>query len=85
MKNIFFSLMLLSAVVNAQPFRGNPTPNDTLHAVRILPDNAVALSIYAPKASDVSVSGDFPGGYPAVKLTKSDNGVWLTQLKFTYA
>ena len=71
--------MLFSSIVNAQPFRGNPTPNDTLHAVRILPNNAVALSIYAPKASDVSVSGDFPGGFPSVKLSKSDNGVWSAQ------
>jgi enterochelin esterase family protein len=71
MKNVFFSLMLFSSVVNAQPFRGNPTPNDTYTLYVFCPNNAVALSIYAPKASDVSVSGDFPGGFPPAKLARA--------------
>ena len=80
MKRILLSALCMYAVAYAQPFRGNPTPNDTLHSVRVLSDNAVVLSIYAPKASDVSVSGDFPAGFPALKLTKGDNSIWSVRL-----
>jgi enterochelin esterase-like enzyme len=81
MKQIFFLLLLLSSLSYAQPSRPAPTPNDTLHSVRVLPNNQVILSLYAPKASEVTVSGDFPGGFPAMKLTKADNGVWSVSLK----
>jgi enterochelin esterase-like enzyme len=53
-----------------------PTPNDTLQSVKILSDGKLQFSIYAPKALEVTVSGDFPGGYPAQSLSKSDIGVW---------
>jgi enterochelin esterase family protein len=80
MKKFFAALLLFSSVVSAQPFRGNPTPNDTLKSVRFLPGNNIIFIIYAPKADTVKVSGDFPGGYPATKLTKADNGVWSVLL-----
>ena len=80
MKNLLFLFMLVSFIVQAQPPRPTPTPNDTLHSVRILPDNRVILSVYAPKASEVTVSGDFKGGYPAIRLTKADNGVWSASI-----
>ncbi len=53
------------------------TPNDTLKSPQVLPDNRVMIQLYAPKASEVTVSGDFLAGRPAQKLTKADNGVWL--------
>jgi enterochelin esterase-like enzyme len=80
MEKLLAALMFISSVTCAQPFRGNPTPNDTLKSVRVLPFNQVVLSIYSPKAENVLVSGDFPGGYPPVKLSKSDNGVWSVLL-----
>jgi len=59
--------------VGAQPQPRRPTPNDTLKSTEVAPDRKVTFRIYAPKASDVSVSGDFGSGG---KLTKNDQGVW---------
>ncbi|QHT70827.1 esterase [Rhodocytophaga rosea] len=53
-----------------------PTPNDTLKSPQVLSDHRVKISIYAPKASEVTVSGDFPGGSPSMKLEKGEIGVW---------
>jgi enterochelin esterase family protein len=36
----------------------------------------VTFKIYAPKASSVTVSGDFLMGAPAAAMTKGDDGVW---------
>jgi enterochelin esterase-like enzyme len=58
---------------NAQAPRRDPTPNDTLKSTEIAADHKVTFRIYAPKASEVSLSGDFGAGG---KLTKEDNGVW---------
>ena len=80
MKIALLSLLCMYSAAYAQPFRGNPTPNDTLHAVRVLPDNTVVLSIYAPKASEVTVMGDFLKEYKPLSLNKSVNGVWKVQL-----
>ncbi len=57
----------------AQPQRRPRTPNDTLRSIEVAPDHKVTFRIYAPKASEVSVGGDFGAGG---KLTKDDNGVW---------
>lgn len=58
---------------SAQPARRQPTPNDTLRSVEVSADHKVTFRIFAPKAEEVSVSGDFgPGG----KLTRDDKGVW---------
>lgn len=60
----------------AGPFQRIPTPNDTLQSTRVLTDGRVQFSIYAPEAASVTVSGDFPGGFPALALEKDYNGVW---------
>jgi len=59
--------------VGAQSPPRQPTPNDTLKSIEVAPDHKVTFRIYAPKASEVSVSGDFG---TAGKLTKDDKGVW---------
>ena len=48
------------------------TPNDTLKSTEVAPDHKVTFRIYAPKASEVSIGGDFGGG----KMSKDDKGVW---------
>jgi enterochelin esterase family protein len=53
-----------------------PTINDTLQSVRVNADNSVTFSIFAPKASAVTVGGDFMMGAPAGNLVKRDDGVW---------
>ncbi len=75
--SFLFSLFLvLMQGISAQPPGRPPSINDTLQTVAVLPDNTVRFSLYAPKASEVTVSGDFTLGGPAAKLIKSDNGVW---------
>ncbi len=56
----------------AQFRRRNPTPNDSLKSTEVAADHKVTFRIYAPKASEVSVAGDFGGG----KLSKDEKGVW---------
>jgi len=49
------------------------TPNDTLKSTEVAADRKVTFRIYAPKAVEVSVSGDFGRGG---KMEKDDAGVW---------
>jgi enterochelin esterase family protein len=58
--------------VGAQPPR-QPTPNDTLVSPEVSADHKVTFRLYAPKAAEVTVRGDFG---EAAKLTKDDKGVW---------
>jgi enterochelin esterase-like enzyme len=53
--------------------RRQATPNDTLKSAEVAPDHKVTFRIYAPKADEVSVAGDFGAGG---KLTKDEQGVW---------
>jgi enterochelin esterase family protein len=71
-----------SALLNAtaQPFGGIRNPGDTLKSIRVIEGNKVVLSIYAPKASEVTVTGDFLKEYKSLSLKKSDNGVWSVML-----
>lgn len=48
------------------------TPGDTLKSVRVLPNGNAVLSIYAPKARQVSVAGDI--GW--TQKTSEKDGVW---------
>ena len=71
----------------AQPPRRPQSPNATLKSVEVAPDHKVTFRIYAPKASEVSVGGDFGAGG---KMAKDDKGVWsltvgpLTPDYYTY-
>lgn len=57
-----------------------PGPGDTLQSVCLSPDKTVMLQIYAPKASEVTVSGDFLQSYGALKLSKDELGIWSVNL-----
>jgi len=58
--------MLLPASLAAQATAASPA---------ILPDGRVTFRLAAPKATEVSVSGDWPGG-ERVAMAKDDSGVW---------
>ncbi|WP_461107202.1 esterase [Spirosoma koreense] len=60
----------------AQMPQRTPTANDTLKSPKVLDDKRVLIQIYAPKASEVMVGGDFASGNKPVSLTKNDQGVW---------
>ena len=66
MKKLLVVTALLASCVaaSAQGWMRQPTPNDTLQSVRVLPNGNVLFQIYAPKASQVSVSGDLPWNKP---------------------
>lgn len=67
------ALLLCSTSAKAQ-WQRTPTPNDTLQSVRVLPDGTTVFSIYAPKAVNVSVTGD---GIPFSGVRSREvNGVW---------
>jgi enterochelin esterase-like enzyme len=55
-----------------------PTPNDTLISPEVLPDRRVTFRIYAPKASEVAIGGDWTaqGLGPGGRLEKDEKGVW---------
>lgn len=82
MKKAAFTLIMATAIlystncIQAQPPRPAPTPNDTLQSVRVLPNNQVVFSIYAPKANQVLISGDFSKTYGPLNLVKNEQGVW---------
>lgn len=75
---LFASLLTIAAF--AQTPQRTPTPNDTLKSPKVMDDKRVMLQIYAPKASEVMVMGDFASGNKPVALTKNDQGVWSTTL-----
>jgi enterochelin esterase family protein len=58
--------------------RREPTPNDNLKSPEALGDNRVTFRIYAPKAAEVSLNGDWVTQKlgEAGKLTRDDKGVW---------
>src|SRR5262249_22583499 len=73
-----FALAVLSSSwlaprAGAQAPRREPTPNDNLKSTEGSDDHKGTFRIYAPKADEVSVSGDFGQGG---KMTKDDQGVW---------
>lgn len=72
---IIVTVLAISATAGAQGMRRQPTPNDTLQSVRILPDGKVLFQIYAPKARTVNVTGDLPWDKPVV-FKENSNGVW---------
>jgi enterochelin esterase family protein len=70
-------LTCLAAVLTASasaadaPPRGNPPP---LVSPEVQPDRRVTFRVRAPKASEVTVSGEWPGGSAA--MSRNDDGVW---------
>lgn len=67
---------LATSLTIAQMPQRTPTPNDTLTSPRVLADKRAIIQIYAPKASEVMVVGDFISGGKPLSLTKNDQGVW---------
>ncbi|GAB3930435.1 esterase [Larkinella terrae] len=73
---LLIAAFLLGVRTFAQTPPRQPTPNDTLNSPKVLTNNRVAIQIYAPKASEVIVAGDFLGGGKPLNLAKDANGVW---------
>jgi enterochelin esterase family protein len=71
------SSVIIASVAFAQP-QWQQTPNDTLKSPEVLPDLRVVFRIYAPKASAVTLTGDFvpQGRGTGGPLAKDDQGIW---------
>lgn len=78
----FLAVFLILRTDSHAQFRPQPTPNDTLVSPRILADNKVQFSIYAPKAETVRLNaGDIPGSdWTGTEMTKRPDGVWEVTL-----
>jgi enterochelin esterase-like enzyme len=64
-------------IVSISCAQWEPTPNDTLTSYRILPDNRIRFSIYAPEAQIVMLGGsDIPDTGNGVKMKRTSDGVW---------
>ena len=68
--SLFFLMSLVFPQASAQLPQRQPTPNDALISPEVLPDHRVTLRIYAPKASEVIVRGDWMETPGSVKLEK---------------
>ena len=68
--------LTLPAASQAQQRQGSP--NDTLKSPEVLADHRVIFRIYAPKAGEVSITGDWiaQGRGTGGNLQKDDQGVW---------
>src|SRR3984957_1015188 len=78
-RGIIIGLLFLAAVslqADAQFPRRKTTPNDGLISPEVLSEGKVAFRIYAPKASDVTLRGDWMTASEPVKLEKDKQGVW---------
>src|SRR5881394_4051380 len=73
MKSFIKFLLLTSAVVFAQGQRMDPLVSPEVH-----PDRRVTFRVRAPKASEVSLFGDWmtPGTQQA--MTREEQGIWST-------
>jgi enterochelin esterase-like enzyme len=52
----------------------NPAIDQPVHSPEVGPDRRVTFRLRAPKATEVSVSGEFQAG--ALPMTKDTNGIW---------
>ncbi len=73
---LFICTCLIASWTIAQNQQRTPTPNDTLKSPNVLADKRAIIQIYAPKASEVLVGGDFTAGNKPLSLTKNEQGVW---------
>lgn len=78
-KLIFAAVALLMWVSASAQFQRTPTPNDNLKSVEVNADGSVTFRIYAPKAEQVSLSGDIMAR--GLTFTKADNGVWSATME----
>src|SRR5262249_9483183 len=54
--------------------------NNSVQSPEVSADRHVTFRLLAPKASEVTLAGDWLGTTPPPKLTKDDRGVWSVTL-----
>lgn len=73
-----FRSCILATLFVAAAFAQPPGAGPNLKSTEVLPDHRVVFRIYAPKASAVTLSGDFAtqGRGTAGPMQKDDEGIW---------
>jgi len=66
--------LLAVAAATAQPPKGRPPGPPPITSPEVKPDRTVTFRIAAPKATEVTVNGEWGGGAKA--MTKDEKGVW---------
>ncbi len=56
------------------------SPNQALQSPEVSPDHHVTFRILAPKAAEVTLTGDWLGTTPPPKLSKDERGIWSVTL-----
>lgn len=79
-KNFLLAAMtaaLLCPTMASAQWQRQITPGDTLQSVRVLPNGNTVFSIYAPKATQVNLTGDIQ----AMGQPTQNNGIWSFVVK----
>lgn len=74
----FLLLTLAQAAAQQSPAAANSALKPALVSPEILPDRSVIFRLNAPKAAEVSVTGNWNGAPVTIPLTKDEAGVWST-------
>ncbi len=77
---IWSAALFLLAGASGQAPRRDTSPNATLVSPEVSADRHVTFRIFAPKASEVTLTGDWLGSAPPPKLSKDEKGVWSVTL-----
>jgi len=71
---------MLPSVALGQPPRRDTPPNPPVRSPEVSEDHHVTFRIYAPKAGEVTLTGDWLGSAAPPKLAKNESGVWSITL-----
>lgn len=77
---IFSFAAAISIPASAQAPRRERPLSDTLQSPEVSSDHHITFRIFAPKASEVTVTGDWLGSATPPKLIKDERGVWSITL-----
>jgi enterochelin esterase-like enzyme len=69
-------LLVVQGGAAQQPAGPAASRTPAVRSPEVHPDRRVTFRVYAPKATDVTVSGEFEVGAPAHKMVKDAQGVW---------
>jgi enterochelin esterase family protein len=73
---LLFQAAAIPPTASAQVPQRQPTPNDTLISPEVTSNRMVTFRLFAPKALEVTLRGDWMEASEPVKLTKDEQGVW---------
>lgn len=74
----FVLLALVQADAQQNPAAANIASKPALVSPEILPDLSVVFRLNAPKAAEVSVTGNWNGAPVTIQMAKDEAGVWST-------